>query len=108
MVKTNPPPLRGIPQELATFLRQLWIRTGGANDNISDAQTESFNGLNTAVVQSLRQDIDYLKCQMSTANQLLMAQRQEIDCLQQRVALSSATNSSLHQKLNDLEVKAWL
>ena len=39
LAQTNPPPIRGIPQELATFLRQLWLRTGGASDSIQDSSS---------------------------------------------------------------------
>jgi hypothetical protein len=108
LAQTNPPPIRDIPQELATFLRQLWLRTGGANDNIADAQTESFTGLSTASIQALRQDLDYVQCQLSSTNQHLMAQRQEIDYLHAKIATLNGANAGLQQKLNNIEVQSWL
>ena len=108
MATTNPPPLRGIPQELATFLRQLWDRTGGANDAIADSQVESFVGISNARIQALRQELSHTRCQLANTNAHIAALRKELDYLHTQISTSNGKTAGLQQQLNDIEVKAWL
>lgn len=108
MAITNPPPIRGISQELQTFLRQLWLKTGGSSDPIADAQVESFTGVATAQIQALAQELDHTRCQLSAANGKLESLRSEIDYLQIKAAASNAQYAALTERINNIEVKAWL
>lgn len=104
----NPPPLRNLPQELTTFLRQLWDRVFGPNNGIDSAQLQAFNGLNSAQVQALAQELDYTRCQLSLANANVSALRQEVDYLQSQSMIKSSQTAALNERLNDIEVLAWL
>lgn len=108
MATTNPPPLRGIPQDLATFLRQLWDRVGGPNNALDDAQVESFTGLGNAMTQSLAQELEHTRCQLASTNAHLMAMRQELDYLHTQLAITNGMSAGLKQKIDDIEVSAWL
>ena len=108
MATTNPPPIRGIPQELATFLRQLWDRTGGATDAIADSQVESFVGLSNARIQALSQQLSYTRCQLAGTNAQIVALRLELEYMRTQINTSNGKTAGLQQQLNDIEVKAWL
>jgi len=108
LATTNPPPLRGIPQELATFLRQLWDRTGGANDAIADSQVESFVGISNARIQALSQELSYTRCQLAGTKGQIVALRIELEYLRTQINSSNGKAAGLQQQINDIEVKAWL
>lgn len=105
--KANPPIAAlsnlGLPQPLLTFLNQLWVRTGGGRDAISDievTQISEYTGNRSP--RRFQDEIADLEGRLVAYKRENSAIRQQLSELEEQVNQGKKRNRLLEQKINEL------
>lgn len=105
--KANPPIAAlsglGLPVPLLTFLNQLWVRTGGNIDLISDIEvSQTLEDGGNRTYRRYRDEIDDLQGQLAEQKRHSRNLEQQIYMLIEMVDQAKTRNRKLEQNLNEI------